>query len=49
MKTYNPKYVDRLMFINEKGSKYIIFENNDYQVTGMGKVVLFKNEPLINV
>jgi len=49
MKTYNPKYVDRLMFINEKGSKYIIFENNDYQVTGMGKVVLFKNEPLFNV
>jgi len=49
MKPYNPKYVDRLMFINEKGSKYVIFENNDYQVTGMGKVVLFKNEPLFNV
>ena len=49
MKKYNPNYVDRLMFINDNGSKYVIFENNDYEVVSKGGLVLFKNEPLFNV
>ena len=49
MKKYNPNYVDRLMFINDGGSKYVIFENNDYEVVSKGGLVLFKNEPLFNV
>jgi hypothetical protein len=49
MKKYNPNYVDRLMFINDNGSKYVIFENKDYEVTSKGGLVLFKNEPLFNV
>jgi len=49
MKKYNPNYVDRLMFINDNGSKYVIFENKDYEVTSKGGLILFKNEPLFNV
>jgi hypothetical protein len=49
MKKYNPNYVDRLMFINDNGSKYVIFENKDYEVVSKGGLVLFKNEPLFNV
>ena len=49
MKKYNPNYVDRLMFINDNGSKYVIFENNDYEVVSKGGLVLFKNQPLFNV
>ena len=49
MKKYNPNYVDRLMFINDNGSKYVIFENNDYEVVSTGGLVLFKNQPLFNV
>lgn len=49
MKKYNPNYVNRLMFINDNGSKYVIFENNDYEVVNKGGLVLFKNEPLFNV
>jgi hypothetical protein len=49
MKKYNTNYVDRLMFINDNGSKYVIFENKDYEVTSKGGLVLFKNEPLFNV
>jgi len=49
MKKYNPNYVDRLMFINDNGSKYVIFENNDYEVVSKSGLVLFKNEPLFNV
>ena len=49
MKKYNPNYVNRLMFINDNGSKYVIFENKDYEVTSKGGLVLFKNEPLFNV
>jgi hypothetical protein len=46
MKKYNPKYVDRLLFVNDKGNKYVIFENKDYEVSSKGDYVLFKNDPL---
>ena len=46
MKKYNPKYVDRLLFVNDKGNKYVIFENKDYEVSSRGDYVLFKNDPL---
>ena len=49
MKKYNPSYVDRIMFINEDGSKYVIFENKDYEVVSKGGLTLFKNDPLYNV
>jgi len=49
MKKYNPNYVDRLMFINDNGSKYVIFENKDYEVVSKGGLTVFKNEPLFNV
>jgi hypothetical protein len=49
MKKYNPNYVDRLMFINDNGSKYVIFENKDYEVVNKGGLTVFKNEPLYNV
>jgi hypothetical protein len=46
MKKYNPNYVDRIMFINDDGSKYVIFENKDYEVVDKGRLTIFKNEPL---
>lgn len=49
MKKYNPNFVDRLLFISDDGSKYVIFENKDYEVVNKGGLVLFKNEPIFNV
>ncbi len=44
MKRY-PKTVDRFIFVGKNG-KYVIFQNDDYEVSTKGDFVTFKNEPI---
>lgn len=44
MKRY-PKTVDRFIFVAKKG-KYVIFQNDNYQVSDKGDFVTFKNKPI---
>jgi len=44
MKRY-PKTVDKFIFVGKNG-KYIIFQNENYEVSKKGDFVTFKNEPI---